>query len=645
MDADAPGQIRSALKDLWRIISFLKPFKRQFLLALLVIVGINAMMLARPFIIGKGFNGLENIVREGGTFQDKLFWAFVPVGLYLVFGLGYALMMRIRAPTVMTLSVALLRDLRTLVYHKIQQLSFNYLDRLTNGQIIERATGDVNQIRMFLTMSFIGAFDAVVVAVLMLAFMLALNARLALVAIAPLPLILYLFGKMAALIRVRRREVQDEIDVMTSGLTEGIAGVRVIRSFGKQQMMKGRYREILTELIRRAMRVHVIRSFGMFGVFTMTRLPEIIIVVYGGLVIIGGSLLASDGMQLRIGDLIAYLFYVRMLLWKLHPLMEIGAGAQEARAAFERIVALMDVKADVANAPDAVDLPPGGGRVDFENVSFVYQEPPRPDADVLERMAIEARPAGPAAVENVNLTVEPGEVVALVGPTGAGKSTIVNLLPRFYDPTEGRILIDGEDLRNVRLESLRRNVGLVFQETFLFRGTIAENIAFGRPGAHRGEIIEAADLAQAHEFIHQLPRGYDSEIGERGVSLSGGERQRVAIARAILMRPRILILDDATASVDPVTEYKIRRGLSELMRGRTTFVIAHRLATIRSAGRVVVLRDGRVEDVGTHADLIQRNEFYRTLCEAQSEEMGDAETPGRNGDAAAPGAGGPGGNP
>ncbi|NIA20745.1 MAG: ATP-binding cassette domain-containing protein [Anaerolineaceae bacterium] len=692
MDADKSEKPRSALRDLWQITSFLKPFKKQFRAALLIVVAMNFFLLARPIIIAKGFNALQRIIkrdaapekaaqelaaakkalqeriaalaaaenelqaaaaREGRdaaekilaekiraerealanlpTRNEKIVSAVLPVLIYFVCGVIGALLLRFRAPIVMRLSVALLRDLRTRIYAKIQQLSFNHLDRLTNGQIIERATGDVNQIRNFLTMNFIEAFDAVVVAVLMAVAMVVLNARMALVAVAVFPLLLYLFWKVTGKLRLLRRAVRDEVDVMTSGLTEGIAGVRVIRSFGRQEMIQSRYRETLGKLVGLAMRVHVLRSFGMFGIFNLTRLPEILIIVFGGLCIIGAEAGLPGGINLKIGDLIGYLFFVRLLLWKLHPLMEVGAGAQEARAAFERIVALMEVRSLVADGETAQDLPPGGGKVEFRKVSFSYQEAPPPEADVVQRMAIEKNPATPAAIENVNLTVEPGEIIALVGPTGAGKSTIVSLLPRFYDPTEGQILIDGRDIREVRLTNLRRNVAMVFQETFLFRGTIAENIAYGQPEASRGEVIQAAEMAQAHGFIHEFPLGYDSEIGERGVSLSGGERQRVAIARAILMKPRILVLDDATASVDPVTEFRIRQGLRALMRGRTTLIIAHRLATIRSADRVVVLRDGRIEDLGRHDELIGRNEFYRALCESQSEELSGTDSPSPDG--------------
>ena len=494
MDADKSDKPRSALRDLWQITSFLRPFKRHFAAALLIVVVMNVFLLARPFVIGKGFNVLgevvlasravdkatearqtaEQVVLEKAgapadeqdiankalverraaerdalaavpSRQEAVASTILCVALYFVFGMIQAFLLRFREPIVMRLSVDLLRDLRTRIYAKIQQLSFNHLDRLTNGQIIERATGDVTEIRDFLTMSFIGAFDAVVVACLMIYFMWLLSPRFAAIVVAPFPLILYLFGKIASQIRTRRKAVRDEIDVMTSALTEGIAGVRVIRSFGKQEMMDSRYRAILRKIAGLAMRVHALREFGMLGIFNLTRLPEIGVIVYGGLVIMAGP---AMGEKVEIGVLITFLMYVRMLLWRLHPLMEVGASAQGARAAYERITALMEVEDYVADAADAEDLPQGAGKVEFRNVNFAYQESPPPEADVVERMTIQPHPPTPAALEGINLTIEPGEVVALVGPTGAGKSTIVSLLPRFYDPTEGQILIDGRDFRS-----------------------------------------------------------------------------------------------------------------------------------------------------------------------------------------------------
>ncbi len=621
---DDKADLKTTVRDVVRIIGFLKPFKKQFLLVLLMVVVMNVAGLGRPRIVGWGIDQLE--VFEGGRVSGSEMLAFVgiPVACYAVFGLVQAFLMRIQPVVAMRLNVALLRHLRTLVYNKTQRLSFNYLDRLTNGQIIERATGDVTQIQNFLTMSFVHIFDAVVTIAVMLVFMFSMNAELALVVLAPFPLLMFAFATISRHIRIRTRRMRDQADVMTTGLAEGIAGVRVIRSFGTAPLVQRRYHEALVELFRRSMRVFKLRSFALLAVFQSARLVQALLLAYGGWMIINGTGFFLDG-TLKVGSFMVYMSYVGMFIWKVQPLMQAGDSAQVARAAFERIVALLDADPDVADPPGAHDLPPGGGAVVFQNVSFAYQNPPHPDADVTERMIIQTPPSTPAAISNVTLSVEPGEVIALVGPTGAGKSTVVSLLPRFYDPTAGRILIDGVDIRNVRLESLRRNIALVFQETFLFRGTIAENIAYGLPHVSRSEIHIAAQLAQADEFVRQLPMGYDAPIGERGVSLSGGQRQRLAIARAILMKPRILILDDATASVDATTEYRIRQGLKELMSNRTTFIIAHRLPTIRSADRIVVFNGGRIEDIGTHNELLKRNTFYQTLYEAQMAEQDDGE--------------------
>jgi len=654
MDAHEDKTIRSALAEIWRIIGFLKPFKKQFFLVLFVVTVGNVFLLGRPYVVGWGLNHLRLMgdpqaaptaasapaapspsgeasagvsgEAESLSLKEKLVYILIAVVVYLVCGLGSAVLQRVQPVVSTRLSVSLLRRLRTMVYGKTQQLSFNYLDRLTNGQIIERATGDVTQIQNFLTMSFVQVFDAVITIIVMLFFMMSMNVELALVAMLPFPLVMYVFAKISRLIRIRSRHTRDQADVMTTRLAEGIAGVRVIRSFGTETMVSARYRESLVELYHRAMRMFKLRCFGMMAVFNMSRLVEILMVAYGGMIVIRGRGLIFD-QSLSLGFFITYLFYVGMFIWKVHPLMEVGASAQEARAAFERIAALMDARPDVADSYDATDLPAGGGRVEFRNVSFAYQDAPHPEADVTERMIIETPPSTPEAVRDLNLTIAPGEIIALVGPTGSGKSTVVNLLPRFYDPTGGSIFIDGRDIRDVRLENLRRNIALVFQETFLFRGTIAENIAYGLPRVDRAAILEAARLAQVDEFIQELPLGYDSPIGERGVMLSGGQRQRLAIARAILMKPRVLILDDATASVDPATEYRIRQGLRELMDGRTTLLIAHRLPTIRAADRVVVLNEGCVEDIGTHEELLVRNAFYQTLYQAQMDEISDGETP------------------
>ncbi|NLF30541.1 MAG: ABC transporter ATP-binding protein [Planctomycetes bacterium] len=622
---DDKADLKTTVRDVLRIVSFLRPFKKQFLLVLLMVLVANIAGLGRPRAVGWGINHLDELLKKGNvSARDALLFGGIPVGAYILFGLLQCFMFRVRPVLGMSLNVALLRHLRTLVYNKTQRLSFNYLDRLTNGQIIERATGDVTEIQNFLTGSFVHVFDAVVTIAVMLLFMFQMNAELALVVLAPFPFVLYAFAKIAGRVRILSRHTRDQADVMTTQLAEGIAGARVIRSFGTEPLVQRRYGQVLGELYRRAMRTFRLREFGLQAIFHASSMVRALLVGYGGWMIIRGRGYFLDG-SLKIGDFMTYTFYVGMFIWRVQPLMHAGDSVQVARAAFERIAALLDAAPDVADAPDAVELPAGGGQVAFRNVSFAYQVPPHPDADVTERMVLQFPPRAPAAVRDVTLDVKGGEVIALVGPTGAGKSTIVSLLPRFYDPGAGQILIDGVDIRKVRLDSLRRSIALVFQETFLFLGTIAENIAYGLPHIPRSEIHIAARLAQAAEFVEQLPLGYDSPIGERGVSLSGGQRQRLAIARAILMKPRILILDDATASVDASTEYRIRQGLKELMAHRTTFIIAHRLATIRSADRIVVLKEGRIEDVGTHDELLARNEFYQTLYEAQMAEQDDGE--------------------
>ncbi|NLX58790.1 MAG: ABC transporter ATP-binding protein [Phycisphaerae bacterium] len=619
MDSEQAGQSHSVSQDLRQLLSFLKPFKAQMVVVLLIIGTINVLAAASMWLVGKGVN---KFIDKSASGADAARIVVLIAGLYVLVGIARAVVIRIREPAAMRLAMDLLRSLRITLYDKVQMLSFTYLDRLTSGQIIERATGDLNTIRSFLTATCFQAFDAIVMAAVAIGFMLSMSWQLTLAVLLPYPLICWVYSKSASQLRQLRRLVRDEVDVMTTRLTETIAGVRVVRSFGRHEQEKSRYLAVVNEIFRRVVPVVKIRSFQLVGVYSMARVWISVLLVMGGYLVIGR--------QMEVGYLFPFISYMMWLLWRAQMLMEVGESAQDARAALERVMALLEARPDVEDLPDAADLPPGHGQIVFENVSFAYREPPHPDADVVERMDLSLPKKGPDAVDGVSLSLRPGERVALVGPTGAGKSTIVSLLPRFYDPTQGRVLIDGQDVRHTRLASLRRDIAIVFQETFLFRGTVAENIALGRPDANREDLIKAAQQAAADEFIRDLPRGYDSEIGERGVSLSGGQRQRLAIARAILKQPRILILDDAMAAVDAKTEHRIRRQLNKLMAHRTTLIIAHRLATVRAADRVVVLRDGRVDDVGTHVELAGRNEFYRTLCQSQLEE--DAAAPEASGE-------------
>lgn len=606
------------------LASFLKPFKRQMLHALFVVASVNILWVLMTVVMGKAldayFKSSGNIIDEDAReiaidpgSAATIVIAFA--GSYMLLGLLRATIIRYREPVVMLLAMNLLRSLRIKLYEKVQQLSFSYLDRLTSGQIIERATGDVNQIRMFLTTTSFHVFDAVVFGVCALAVMFFLDPLLAAVTLVPYPLVCFLYSKGSGRLRRHMRHARDQVDVMTSQLAETIAGVKVIRSFGRHEQEKIRYHQTVEEVLNRIKPILKIRAVVLNGVYVITRMWVAMVLIVGGWLIMEG--------RLAPGTIFIFMTFMMMLLMRAQMLMEAGDSAQEARAALERVQALIDSPNDVEDSPDAADLPEDGrGDIRFENVSFAYIEPPAPEADVLERMDLQ-RSRCPAAVRNVNLHIRAGETIALVGPTGAGKSTIINLLPRFYDPTEGRVLIDGQEVRHTRLVSLRQNIGIVFQETFLFRGTIADNIAYGRPEASYSEIMAAARMAAADQFIKEMPQGFNTAVGERGVSLSGGQRQRIAIARAILKQPRILVLDDAMAALDAHTEHRIRHSLDGLMRGRTTLIIAHRLATVRAADRVVVMRDGEIDDIGNHDQLIRQNEFYRVLCQSQLQQDDD----------------------
>ena len=613
---------RSVVHDLRDLLAFLKPFKREVVHSLAVVAAVNILWVLMTTVMGKA---LDAYFKESGTQADNdvvvidttqvIILVALFAGAYLLLGLLRAVLIRLREPVVMNLAMNLLRSLRIRLYQKVQQLSFSYLDRLTSGQIIERATGDVNQIRMFLTTTCFHVFDAIIFGIIALVVMFTLNPLLAAVSLVPYPLVCYLYSRGTGRLRYHMRRTRTQVDVMTSQLAETISGVKVIRSFGRHEQEKSRYLDTVNEVLNRVKPIFLIRAIILNGVYVMTRMWVGVVLVVGGWLIIQG--------RLAPGTIFIFMSFMMMLLMRAQMLMEAGDSAQEARAALERVQALVDSPNDVEDAPNAIDLPANGrGDIRFENASFAYIQPPAPEADVVERMDLH-RGRCPAAVRNISLHIAAGETVALVGPTGAGKSTVINLLPRFYDPTQGRVLIDGQDIRNVRLADLRQHIGIVFQETFLFRGTIAENIAYGRPAASINEIMAAARMAAADKFINDMPNGFNTSIGERGVSLSGGQRQRIAIARAILKQPRILVLDDAMAAVDAHTELRIRRSLDALMRGRTTLIIAHRLATVRAADRVIVMRDGMIDDTGKHEHLIVNNEFYRVLCQSQLQQDED----------------------
>jgi ATP-binding cassette subfamily B protein len=481
-------------------------------------------------------------------------------------------------------------DLRNALQTKLTLLSFSFHDQSQSGQLLSRAVQDVERIRFLTGRASTRLLDGVVLSISTGAILLMMNPRLALVVILVLPFLAHRAYIIGSRLRPLGVKIQDQLGVLTTRLEQNLRGARVVKAFAEEEREIERFEKENETWFHLSNMSARIQSIHAPLLDLITNLGSVAIILYGGLLVIQG--------QLTVGELVAFTTYLGQLFNPIRQAGNVVPAIAMATSAAGRVFEILDTIPEVGDEPNAVPLPPVQGRVRFDNVSFAY--------------------AGTRKVlDRINLDVHPGQIVALLGATGSGKSTIINLIPRFYDPTQGRVLIDEHDIRQVTIQSLRSQIGIVLQETTLFVGTIHENIAFGRQEATRDEVIEAARSAQAHEFISAMPNGYDTVVGERGVTLSGGQKQRVALARALLTDPRILILDDATASVDTETERLIQHALDRLMEGRTTFVIAHRLSTVRRADLILVLEKGRIVARGKHQELLMTSPVYSEIYARQ----------------------------
>jgi ATP-binding cassette, subfamily B, bacterial len=492
--------------------------------------------------------------------------------------------------------------IRQAVYDKLQRVGFGFHDAISTGQLINRALSDLQNVRAFVQTAILTTLEILLVVIGYILMLITINPWVAALSVVPLPLWTYYILRFSAKIQPVSKSVMEARDQNVSILAENIAGAHVVKAFAIEGQEIAKYGRNCDEFLRRTL-----RRIRMFADFQPV-IRSIAMASHLSLFLVGGILMLRG--KLRAGDLMILGMAMGAILARLQQVANINEQYQNAIVSSRRLYEVLMARPTIPQRPHAQPLPPGGGgAVTFERVTFGYN------------------PAKPV-LHDISFTIPAGRIVALVGPTGAGKSTLVNLIARFYDPQQGRILIDGVDLRDLTLDSLRQQVAFVFQETYLFSDTVAANIAYGRPQVleaedlarglpGRGQIEAAARLAQAHEFIEQLPKGYDTVLAERGSSLSGGQRQRLAIARAILSDPRVLVLDDATAAIDPETEDLIRRGLRLTLFGRTTFVIAHRISTVKQADCVLVVENGRITQVGTHAELMQRDGHYREIAAVQ----------------------------
>jgi ATP-binding cassette, subfamily B, multidrug efflux pump len=482
-------------------------------------------------------------------------------------------------------------DLRNDLYAKIQNLSFSYHDKNQTGQLMVRATDDVEKVRLFIGQGLLQLVGAVILLTGTVIILFTSNVPLAWTAMPILPVAIVTFVIFASLAQPMFSKVQQKLSYLNTVLQENLAGIKVIKAFTREKEQQAKFKHAADETMDQQIAVSRLFTFMFPFIFLVANLGQAAILYLGGQQIIAGTL--SIGAWQEFSIYLMYLFFPIMMFGMI--VTQMG----QAGASAERIFEILDAKSDIVDKPGAVKLPEVSGAVRFENVTFRYFG------------------GGEPVLNNVSFEAKPGETIALLGATGSGKTTIINLLPRFYDPSEGRITIDGYDLRDVTLDSLRSQIGIVLQETTLFSGTIRENIAFGKPEATLEEIQNAARAAAAHDFIMSLPDGYNTHVGERGQTLSGGQKQRVAIARALLLNPRLLILDDSTSSVDLNTEAQIQSALDTLMKGRTSFVIAQRISTVMNADQILVLEKGEIVEQGKHADLMEESAIYAEIYNSQ----------------------------
>ncbi|MCE7948279.1 MAG: ABC transporter ATP-binding protein [Chloroflexi bacterium CFX4] len=575
---------------LWRrIMGYLRPYRNLAIFAFIGLIFSSALAVLIPRV-------LREVIDNGIKAGDNSF--LLAAGLLIV-GLG---VLRGAAGFVFRyfgerLSHYITYDMRNQLYDKVQNLPFSYHDKAQTGTLITVAISDVDEVQRYFAYGLIDGLNTLLLIIGAAALMLTANVPLAIVAFVPLIPLAFLSFRFVNEVDPRWRAIMERLQKLGNQLQESVIGAQVVRAFARERHEVEKFGAQNDQLYEE--QISLVRRWALF-----LPLSAYLVTLSLGAVLLVGGLLADAGMAgVTVGLIVSFNAYVLLLGQPIRFIGFVIILTTQAITSSRRIFEIMDAPITISDAPDAPPMPPIKGDVRFENVSFRYE------------------PALPLTLKNINLEAKSGEVIALLGLTGSGKSTLVSLIPRFYEVSEGRVTIDGIDVRAVQLDSLRRQIGIVLQESLLFSASIRENIAYGRPEAPLEEVIAAAKAANAHDFITEFPDGYETRVGERGVTVSGGQRQRIAIARALLIDPRILILDDSTSSVDTRTEYLIQEALERLMEGRTTFIIAQRLTTVQKADQILVIANGEIVERGTHTDLLAQGGRYAEIYRLQLQDQ------------------------
>ena len=580
------------MNDIRRVLRYLSPYKKEavlasILLALVVVTDLSIPRLVQVIIDnGVATGNMPLILRT----SLLMIGASVLSAAFMVGNTIFAV----------KVSKSFEADIREAIFKKIQTFSFGNMDDFTTGQLLTRLTSDINQIQMIVLMSLRMFTRAPLMFIGSVSIMFATNPRLASIMFALLPLTIVLVAIFVRIVQPLFTRIQERLEYLNQVLQENLSGIGVVKSFVRRDHENQRFEGANVELYETALRVTQLLSVFFPIIMVLLNLGTVAIIYYGGLQVFAGT--AS------VGQIMAFINYLFSIMFPVLMLAMMAGQFSASNASARRIMQVLDSEPEVQDKPDAIALDEMRGRVVFEDVTFSYRDD-----------------GGDPVLCDVSFTAEPGERVAILGSTGSGKSSLINLIPRFYDVSDGRVTIDGVDVRDIKMNDLRRRIGISLQEAVLFSGTIRDNIRYGRPDASDEEVLEAAKAAQAHEFIMGFPEGYDTMVGQRGVNLSGGQKQRMAIARALLVDPRILILDDSTSAVDVETEALIEEALEELLEDRTSFVIAQRISTVLKADKIIVLDDGRIAAEGSHADLMETSPIYREIYESQLGNGGEVQ--------------------